>query len=361
MSGFIQLLPEERPPPRNGLLPNFCRLPMVLGVVVTAQLLAIAFTLASNGPLSRFWEHLGTLSFYMQVITLTTSGLLCLLRQPLARLNDRQAAILAWLLIVGMTGLASLAAGALVPPALQRDILPHEGTIGLLVRSLGIGAIVGVLLIRYLYLNAAWHRQVQAEAQARFQKLQARIRPHFLFNSMNTIAHLTRANPPLAEEMVQDLADLFRASLAEEDRVSTLADELQLARRFLNIEKQRLCERLSVSWDIDHLPGAAELPPLILQPLVENAIYHGIEPSRRPGQIRIGGGYRSGRVNLTISNTLPEVPGENRHRRGNRMALKNIRQRMASFFSGSSEVLEIRSDQEYQISLIFPYPRSERP
>ncbi|MBK1700747.1 hypothetical protein CKO22_07360 [Thiococcus pfennigii] len=350
-----------RSPPRHGLIPDFCRLPMVLGVVLTAELLAIVLALASGGPLARFWEQLGPLSLYTQTITLASAALLCLARPWLARRGDRDAALLAWLSIQGVAALTGLAAAALVPPPLRTELFPPGGTGDLLVRTLGISAIGAALLIRYLTLHALWRRQIEAEAEARFQKLQARIRPHFLFNSMNTIAHLTRTDPRLAEEMVEDLADLFRASLADEDQASTLADELELAHRFLNIERQRLGERLNVQWDIEGLPGSAPLPPLILQPLVENAIYHGIEPARRPGLIRIAGHYRNGQVRLTIRNTLPAEGEAGRHTSGNRMALRNIRQRLSSLFSGAAQVIETRSEGAYQISLIFPYPWRARP
>lgn len=341
---------------RHGFLPNFCRLPMVFGVILTAQLLAIVLTLASGDPLPGFWEHLGVLSLYVQAITLTSAGLLCLARPVLVRLGDRHAAVLTWVLMLAVSAFMSLSASALVPPSLQADLFPPEGPGGLLLRSLGISAVVSALLMRYLYLHFLWRQQIEAEAEARFEKLQARIRPHFLFNSMNTIANLTRTNPRLAEEMVEDLADLFRASLAEASRVSTLADELELAHRFLNIEKQRLGERLNVQWDIEGLPGDAGLPPLILQPLVENAIYHGIQPSRRPGLIRISGRYRQGEIKLIIDNTLPERPNENRHTTGNKMALNNVRQRLAAMFPGVGQVSVSHTEQAYQVSLRFPYP-----
>ncbi len=357
LDNLLPLEPESRSP--RGFLPNFCRLPMLLGIILTAQLLAIVLTLAAGPSLGRFWEHLGPLSFYIQTITLTSAGLLCIARPFLAQLDDRHAAILAWLLMLAVSASMSLAADALIPGVMKARLFPSEGATGLLLRTLGISAVVSALLMRYLYLHFMWRRQIEAEAEARFAKLQARIRPHFLFNSMNTIAHLTRTDPSLAEEMIQDLADLFRASLAEADRISTLADELELAHRFLNIEKQRLRERLNVQWDIEGLPGTAKLPPLILQPLVENAIYHGVQPSRRPGLIQISGRYRAGQVKVTIRNTLPENPEENRHKKGNRMALENVRQRMATMFPGASQVLQLRSPDIYQITLVFPYPWRE--
>jgi two-component system sensor histidine kinase AlgZ len=202
-----------------------------------------------------------------------------------------------------------------------------------------------------------WRIQVEAEAEARFQKLQARIRPHFLFNSMNTIANLTQTNPQVAEEVVQDLADLFRATLSNANESTTLAKELELAYRYLNIEKQRLGDRLQVLWDVEDTPGDATLPPLILQPLVENAVYHGIAPSRSPGLIRISGHYRRAQVNLSVRNTLPgEDEAGTRHTSGNRMALDNVKQRMTAMFDGEARVIVSRVDGDFQVRLVFPYP-----
>jgi len=196
---------------------------------------------------------------------------------------------------------------------------------------------------------------VEAVANARFKTLQARIRPHFLFNSMNTIASLTQTDPRLAEEVVEDLADLFRASLATDADRTTLAEELELARRYLNIEAQRLGERMQVVWDLEALPDDAPVPPLILQPLVENAVYHGIQPSLKPGVIRIVGRYRRGAVNLSIRNTLPGTDAVCRHQ-GSGMALANVSQRMEAMFPGAARVTRSLVEGDYLVRLVFPYP-----
>ncbi len=187
------------------------------------------------------------------------------------------------------------------------------------------------------------------------QALQSRIRPHFLFNSMNTIASLTRSNPALAEEVVEDLADLFRVSLGDVKRQSTLGKELELARQYLNIERHRLGERLRVEWDLKGLPESAMMPPLILQPLLENAVYHGIEPAAAGGAIRISGRYRRGRVNLSIRNSLPESSAGS-HRKGNKLALENIRQRLAGLFGMQASLLESLVEGEHQVRLVMPHP-----
>jgi len=223
-------------------------------------------------------------------------------------------------------------------------------------QTLGVCAIVTAVLLRYLYEQFCQRQRQLAESLARFEALQARIRPHFLFNSMNTIANLTRADPDLAEEVVQDLSDLFRASLSRSSGLSTLADELELARGYLRIEAQRLGDRLQVEWDLETLPESAKIPPLVLQPLLENAVYHGIEPAAAGGRIVISGRYRRGLINLSVRNSLPEAK-QTSSRKGNQMALENIRQRLAGAFGEDAGLVVSRVDGDYQVRLYFPSNR----
>jgi len=339
------------------LLPDFCSLPMALGVILYTELLAILLALASPSPLSAFWARLGPLSLLVLMIGMISATLLCMLRRPLRHCDGRLALLLSWSLIVGTALLMVLAAARLLPWAENGGLFPDDGTEGLLIRAGLISAIVGALMLRYLYLHRQWRDQVEAVANARFQTLQARIRPHFLFNSMNTIASLTQTDPRLAEEVVEDLADLFRASLSADTNSTTLAEELDLTRRYLNIEGHRLGERMQVSWDLGDIPGDALIPPLILQPLVENAVYHGIAPSTKPGYIHIVGRYRRGMVNLSIRNSLPDVnllPAK--PHKGNRMALENVSQRMEAMFPGIARVSQSRVDGDYLVRLTFPHP-----
>jgi len=354
------LRPDPHASEPSGFLPDFCRLRIGVALILTGELLAIVLTLASGPSLWDFWERLGPISLYTLLIVVTSAALLCPLGPRLRHLDDRGTALIAWLLILAVTALAAWLAPQALPLGPDSRLMPYDGPTGLLLRSLGISAIFSAVLMRYLYLDHLWRRQVEAEAEARFQKLQARIRPHFLFNSLNTIANVIQTDPDLAEELLQDMADLFRATLAKPAEVSTLTDELVLAARYLHLEKQRLGDRLNLEWDVEDVPGSAQLPPLILQPLVENAIYHGIQPSRTPGLIRISGVYRRGIVNLSIRNTLPGPDEPNRHTEGNHMALDNVRQRMAAMFPGAAQVLASRIEGDFQIRLVFPYPWRER-
>ncbi len=336
----------------GSFLPNFCSVRMVFAVVMTAELLAIVLTLEMVGSLGEFPSELSLRSLFIQWVALSGAGLLCVVGPWLRRLGNGAAGLLAWLLLLLVTLLVSWAALQVLG---ESRAFRSTGVALFYTECLGISAIVSALVLRYLYVQYLWRRQVEAESEARFQALQSRIRPHFLFNSMNTIASLTRADPVLAEEVVQDLSDLFRASLSNAGHLSTLGDELELARGYLRIEGQRLGERLRLEWDLEALPEEAPLPPLILQPLLENAVYHGIELAAEPGVISIAGRYRRHRINLSIRNSVPErvAPGR---RKGNRMALENTRQRLQGFFDEQASLTVSEVDGEHQVRVVFPYP-----
>ncbi len=289
-------------------------------------------------------------SLFVQWVALLGTGLLCLLRRWMRGLSDRVAGLLAWLLLQLLTLIFAL---------LVLVVLGSQGDVDFVLRALGISAIVSALVLRYLYIQHMWRGQVEAESKARFQALQSRIRPHFLFNSMNTIASLTRSKPEQAEEVVQDLSDLFRASLSDQKRHSTLGEELELCQGYLRIEERRLGGRLQVNWDLQELPEQAALPRLIIQPLLENAVYHGIEPATEAGVITITGRYRRKQVNISIRNSVPSV-GLKSPREGNKMAMDNIRQRLQGFFHSDASLVITNVDGEHQVRLVFPYPWRDR-
>lgn len=339
--------PERR---QASYLPNFCGIRMVFGVVISAELLAVILTLASIGSFHEFASELSLRSLFVQWIALLGSALVCLLRPWISHLRTWQVGLIIWCSLMAVTLVISLL-------AIWALSLSNGETF--LLKSLVISAIVCAVLMHYLSVQYRWRLQVEAESKAHLQALQSRIRPHFLFNSMNTIASLTRSDPALAEEVVYDLSDLFRASLGSAQRMSSLGEEIELCRGYLRIEGQRLGKRLQVKWDLEALPLDAALPALILQPLLENAIYHGIEPSTEPGLIQITGRYRRKRVNISIRNTQP-VDASKVHRPGNRMALQNIRERLQGFFDEEASLTVGEVDGDHQVRVVFPHPWSER-
>ncbi|XVJ71869.1 MAG: sensor histidine kinase [Rhizobacter sp.] len=186
--------------------------------------------------------------------------------------------------------------------------------------------LAGAALAVCITLWLQWREQARfpAEATARLAELQSRIRPHFLFNTLNTALALVRLDPKRAEQVLEDLSELFRVALSESGASTTLADEIDLARRYLAIEQIRFGDRLKVQWELDSAAGTARVPPLLLQPLVENAVHHGVEPGEEGGLVRIRTRVMGGRVQLSIVNTVPNAPPQH----GNGMALHNVKERL---------------------------------
>jgi len=327
----------------TAFLPNFCAIRLVFAWVVSAELLAIVLTLAVQPQ--DFWASLSLRSLYVQWVALSLAAVLCVTARWINRMGHTWAGLTVWLLALLTTAVVFVVSRYLLntTPLIEWQTLLHH---------LGVSAIVSAVVLRYLYETHREQERRAAGLQARAQALQARIRPHFLFNSMNTIASLTRSDAKLAEQVVHDLSDLFRASLADAERLSTLKQELELARGYLRIEVQRLGERLQVSWDLQDLPEHAPMPALLLQPLLENAVYHGIEPAVNGGTIEISGRYRKGLVNIGISNPLPETQTE---RKGNQIAQRNVRERLQAVFPEHGDLRIGEVEGRYQVRLVFPY------
>ena len=334
-------------------LPSFCDVRMVFAVVVIAELLAFILTLVSPGVMDDPWGNLGLISVLMQWIALTSAALLCVARPVLSRMSNPAAALVSYLLVLMVTaGVAELAFWLMLNSTLFPAIDSGQHAVFML-RSLTISTVVAAVVLRYLYVQFQWRQQMRAEARARIHALQARINPHFLFNSMNTIAALTRTEPATAETAIEDLADLFRASLNNTQGKSTLGDELTLARRYLNIESLRLGERLTVNWDMQAVPMDIRVPPLVLQPLLENAIYHGIEPLPEGGTIEVTGSYQHDLLEIVITNPTRDS-GQDTPRSGNQMAQENIRQRLKIAFGNKAGLDVLESNASYQVTIRLP-------
>ena len=196
----------------RSFLPDFCGVRTVAAVVVSATLMAMVLSLAAADHLRQFWESFSVIALYILWIGLMAAALICLLKGWLGRMRHGLAGLVAWCVIMLVALVVSLCTVWLLPVEMLVNVTLQE----LLIRTLGISGILGALILRYLYEN---HRQKQrelAESRARFQALQARIRPHFLFNSLNTVVSLIPSDPACAEEVLQGLSDLFRASLGSE-------------------------------------------------------------------------------------------------------------------------------------------------
>jgi two-component system sensor histidine kinase AlgZ len=205
-------------------------------------------------------------------------------------------------------------------------------------------------LLFYFHLRAK--ALSPAISEARLQALQARIRPHFLFNSINAVLSLVRSEPRRAEAALEDLADLFRVLMRDNRGLAPLADEVRLCQQYLELEKLRLGKRLTVEWHIENMPGDALVPPLVLQPLLENAVYHGIEPSSTPGVIAINIFLRRGEIHAILRNPY-QLAGD--HHAGNKMAMDNIRERLALHFDAEASLEGRVNRDSYEVHIRMPY------
>jgi two-component system sensor histidine kinase AlgZ len=327
---------------------------MVLAVVLVSELLAFVFALVRSAG-ADFLTELARISMLMQWLGLTSAALLCLLKARLGRASTgfTTGVVLGVVLLnILFLSIAMIWAGRWLGAGEPLRIFPAETGLFLL-RNLVIGSIVTALLLRYFFVSHQWRLHVQAEARSRIDALQARIRPHFLFNSMNTIASLTRSDPGQAERAVEDLADLFRATLNDAGRLLTLKEEFELTRIYQRIEMLRLGDRLRVDWDVAELPMRARLPGLTLQPLLENAIYHGIEPLDDGGVVTISGRLHNDEVEIRVINPVSR-DAESRSRRGHRIAIRNIRERLMLAFDGKGALEVDDSDGTYRVTVRFP-------
>jgi two-component system, LytTR family, sensor histidine kinase AlgZ len=337
-------------------LPDFCTSRAALAIVLIVELTALVLTLARESVAVGFWTDLWRTSLFLLWIGLAGAALLCWMRAPLNRLEVARGSVAVLMLIAGLIAVISTGAFVLGRSGVVNDsgaafLFPPNLAV-FLMRNVSIGLVVTALALRYFYVTHEWRRNIEMQATARVHALQARIRPHFLFNSMNTIASLTRSNPAVAEQAVQDLADLFRANLSEKRDTITLAEECEVAHTYQRIEELRLGPRLHVEWKIDSLPRKALVPGLMLQPLLENAIYHGIEPQPEGGTVTVTGELAGGLITIVVRN--PVTDGES-EREGNRLALANIRERLELLYGERGLVKAGKFDAEYIVTLRFPH------
>jgi two-component system sensor histidine kinase AlgZ len=348
-------------PTAKFFLPDFCASRAVFAIVLIAEIVALVFAIARQAVHDNFWVDLATSSLFLLWIGLICAAVLCRARSWLHAMPVARAASIAIALLVGVVLLVSEAVFQIgrfwaAGSALTGGLFPVDH-VGFLLRNAAVGFIVSALALRYFYISAERKRSIEMEAHARISALQARIRPHFLFNSMNTIAALTRSSPEQAEQAVEDLADLFRASLSEANTRVSLADEIEIARTHERIERLRLGNRFEVRWDIDSLPLDARVPSLIVQPLLENAVYHGIEMLAAGGSVTITGSRDGDVLRIEVRNPIPPASGY-ADRDGNRMALENISQRLELAWPGRARVETELTDGQFCARLIFPYADS---
>lgn len=319
----------------NSFLPDFCSERPVLVVLLITQLVAFLLLLAGRMSDAYLWERLLLLSLYLHWIGLSSAVVLCGARRRLMGLPSRVVTLACFVLLLLVTALISECAWQLAQWLEIRHYLPDQSHSAFLIRNLAICAIVSAMALRYFWLQAQWRGQIRAEAESRYQALQARIRPHFLFNSLNSIAALIGSRPQEAETAVEDLAQLFRAGLSVSQRRIPLEDELEVTRAYLRTESLRMGDRLNVDWQVEEGLESQLVPPLSLQPLVENAVTHGIESIADGGTVTISIKKPDNFLMIRVENPLPD---EVQASQGTRLALNNIRERLLLTYGESASL-----------------------
>lgn len=335
------------------LLPNFCEVANLFIIILLTEVLAIIFAMAASSSAEQFWDYLAFASLLMIWIALLNAAILCKLRNWLHGYRQNHCLFITFCLMMAvslMVGLTANQAGNLF----YIDYQGNSSDKLFLVRILTISAVIYFLILRYFYIQYQWRKNLAAQSHAEIQALRARIRPHFLFNSMNTIASLITISPEVAEKAIEDLSDLFRASLSE-DNMSHLGDEIELTESYLAIEALRLGDRLQLEWQIEQSLLDTEVPSLCIQPLAENAVYHGIEPIAEGGKIQISALQIGNKLKLSVCNPLQsDEQAATYSKKGNQMAQDNIRQRLKLVYGNQGEFIINDTKDNYTVSLIIP-------
>lgn len=337
------------------LLPNFCTGWIVFNVVVIAEMLAIVITLVvpryilSPYPL----QNLLLISIFVQWIALSGTTALCLTRRYLNRLPGLQGLAAAYALLLATTWLITEATLWLLWLSGQTPVPRPAWAAHLLIATIIIAAFVYALLLRYFVAKHELTRRTLSEERTRIQAMLSRIRPHFVYSSMNIIASLIRSDPAKAESAIEDMADLFRMMLSQKEMLVPIRNEVELARKYLALEALRLDNRLVITWDIGKFPRKAIMPVLILQPLLENAIRHGVEPAPGGGVVTVRLWEHENKIYIKIVNPIQRLKplrAEERHS----MTLEDLRLRLHNHYGEAARLAFGREGEEFVVSLVLP-------
>jgi two-component system sensor histidine kinase AlgZ len=319
-------------------LPNFRNLGVMLRVLLIANAMALAAAVLKAHSLDTTGRQLVEISTLFQPILLLTLLVLVAISPVLQKMSYP----------LGILVVVALAALVTIIVRQFGATLVESG--GGLARAVIITVAASALILSYFNMRS--RLLSPALTIARLQALQARIRPHFLYNSLNAVLSLIRAEPRRAETALEDLADLFRVLMQDNRELAPLAREVDLCRQYLDLEQLRLGARLQVAWQVEDMPADALVPPLVLQPIIENAVYHGVEPAIEPGTISIGI-YRKGKaLHAIVTNPVRK---QGRHHSGNKMAMANIRERLALHFDAEASITNTATESTYNVHIVIPY------
>ena len=332
-------MPSIRQDVSADFLPDFRNLGVLARVLVGVNALVLAAALVPSSTAAQGADRFLHSATLVEPLLIASLLALAAFSTVLARLPYWAGCAAVLAIVLALTAaMHAVLAGALGEAATD------------LARPLALSALATALMLAYFRLLVRAYSPALAEA--RLQALQSRIRPHFLFNSLNAVLSLVRRDPRRAERALEDLADLFRTLMGDARRFVCLADEIALLERYAGIEQLRLGERLRITWELDAAPSDALLPPLVLQPLLENAVYHGVEPGTGAADVLVRIERRGDRVRALIENPITEEVG---HRAGNHMALENIRERLALFFDAEARIRTSSEGGRFRVEIEMPY------
>jgi two-component system, LytTR family, sensor histidine kinase AlgZ len=343
----------------RGWLPDFCRLPILFSTLLASQVAVVVIALAPGAEGGWNTGQFIAASLFAQWLALCTAVLLCKARPAVRSLPVAVGAMVAWLLPVAVAFLGSLLVHELDVALGTQLSLPPEHRLRFAAHVAGIAALLAAVLLRYFYIQEQWSDRARAQARAEVQALQARIRPHFLFNSMNMIASLVRHDPATAERVVEDLSELFRAALGSGAGEATLDEELKLCGRYLDIERLRLGNRLQAEWRIaDDIPRELPMPRLLLQPLIENAVRHGVARLAAGGLIEVELSRENDLLRFSVRNPYPATEPE---AAGNRHAQDSTAQRLAFRYGRRARMTVQDAGGYYLVILHIPIDQRAAP
>ena len=311
----------------QSVLPNLCRDQSVFFLVVVAQLFVVLLLLADTTSGVFNWQRLAIMTIQVQWVCLMSAALICWTRGLIAHRSNTQKMAIAYGICV-LSGVGVSVVGQYILHGKQIDF-------SVVARHTLMTMLVAMLVLRYFYLQFLLVRQSKAELSSRLQALHSRIRPHFLFNSLNSVASLIPVDPQRAEHAIEDLADIFRATLKQSFDLVPLSQEVALCKRYLSLEALRLGTRLQVNWHEHADLEGWDIPQLTLQPLLENAVVHGIQQRAEGGEIDIQLHDSDKMLKVTVTNPLPLA---NRKLDGNHMGVENIQDRLQAVFGEQATV-----------------------
>ncbi|MCY4044117.1 MAG: histidine kinase [Cellvibrionales bacterium] len=330
------------------ILPDLSTHQALMVLMALAQIVVVMDRLLSDGPIID-WEALGLTTLYVQWQALSSALVLSLIRPILAKFNEFLALWVAFGFLVAWALLISVVVQFLSIWWLVSDNSVMDWQF--VQKNTLLSAILIGIALHYMYLQRRLIIQHKAEVDARLLALQSKMKPHFLFNSLNSVAQLIYQKPQQAEDMLVDLSQLLRASLGNDSADSSIEEEWALCEHYLSIEKHRLEKRLDWSFDFSNCNLALPMLRLSLQPLIENAVYHGIQMLAEGGEIKVKGVSFGTKVTIVVENSV-KASQEKTHK-GQQMALKNLQQRLARRFGGYSSLSEAHLGRWYQVTLVY--------